>query len=299
MKLRSKVALITGASRGAGRGIALELALAGATVYISGRSRRNHSTTQYDDLTLDETRDLIEHKGGTAIPITCDHTQEEQIIRLFDQIEHDSGKLDILVNNTWGGYMGEFGNLDIETNDFSSSFWEQPLWRWDRMFNTGPRAHFIASTLAAKMMIPKQHGIIITTSFWDHDKYLSNLPYDLVKSCKNRMAFGMAIELQTYQIAAVTLGLGWIRTEHLKRLFNIDDVNYNQKEEFKLTESTRYAGRAVVALATDPQIMLHSGKILTTGEVARIYGFSDIDGTQPEFFQIPDVSHNIIQRKEL
>ncbi|MHA1611261.1 MAG: SDR family NAD(P)-dependent oxidoreductase [Promethearchaeota archaeon] len=296
MKLSNKVALVTGASRGAGRGIAYELALAGATVYISGRSRTNQSTSQYSDLTLDETVAMINNASGTAIPITCDHTQANQIKKLFMQIENEQSRLDILVNNTWGGYMGEHGNLDIDTVDFSRNFWEQPLWRWDKMFNTGPRAHFIASSLAAPLMINQKAGLIVTSSFWDDYKYLSNLPYDLVKTCKNRMAFGMAIELQTHNVAAITLGLGWIRTEHLQRLFDIDDQNYKEKKGFSLTESTRFAGRAVVALASDENIIDHSGKILTTAEIARMYGFKDLDGTQPEYFHIPDRSDGIFQR---
>ena len=296
MSLKNKIALITGASRGAGRGIALELANAGAKVYITGRSRKGSSTTQYDDLTLDNTVDIISSAGGIAIPLSCDHTKEEQIKDVFHQIEQDEGKLDILVNNVWGGYTGEFGKLDIETHSFTAPFWEQPLWRYDRMFQASARAHFIASQLAAPIMIRNKSGLIVTTSFWDDFKYISNLPYDLVKAFKNRMSYGMAIELKQYSITVLTLSLGWIRTEHLKRLFNLDDFNYKEKEGFEKTESTRFAGRAIVALAEDNDAIKHTGRIYTTAELSGIYNFTDLDGTQPEYFVIDDKSNGITQR---
>lgn len=296
MSLKGKIALVTGASRGAGRGIALELALAGVKVYITGRSRKGEITTQYDDLTLDQTVEIIEKESGTAIPITCDHTDANQIKEVFKKIESEEEKLDILVNNVWGGYMGEHGNLDIKTDSFIAPFWEQPLWRYDKMFTTAARAHYIASQLAAPLMIKEKSGLIVTTTFWDKDKYISNLPYDLVKAVKNRMSYGMAIELKPYTVTALTLSLGWIRTEHLKRLFDLDDFNYKEKEGYEKTESTRFAGRAIVALANDPKIIQHTGKIYTTAELARIYQFTDLDGTQPEYYSIKDKSEGITQR---
>ncbi|UYP45316.1 hypothetical protein NEF87_001601 [Candidatus Lokiarchaeum ossiferum] len=298
MSLKGKIALITGASRGAGRGIAIELAQERVKVYITGRSRRGKKeTTQHKKLTLDDTTDIITKMGGRAIPITCDHTQEKEIRNVFNQINRDEGKLDILVNNVWGGYMGEYGKLDIETASFSAPFWEQPLWRFDKMFNTALRAHYIASQLAAPLMMAQNEGLIITTSFWDQDKYISNLPYDLVKMAKKRLSYGMAIELQPYNITAITIGLGWIRTEHLKNENDLDDENYKHREGFELTESTRYVGRAIVALASDPNRIKYTGKVLTTSELARIYQFTDLDGTQPKYFSIPDKSNGITQRQ--
>jgi NAD(P)-dependent dehydrogenase (short-subunit alcohol dehydrogenase family) len=296
MSLQGKIALITGASRGAGRGIAIELALEGVKVFITGRSRRGHSTTQYDDLTLDDTAALIADMGGIAIPLTCDHTKETDILAAFDHIKQNESRLDILVNNVWGGYMGEHGNLDIETQSFSAPFWEQPLWRYDRMFNTALRAHYIASQQAAPLMIDQKDGLIVTTSFWDQYKYISNLPYDLVKTGVNRLSYGMAIELKPYNISAITVGLGWIRTEHLKQMHDLDDENYKHKEGFELTESTRFVGRAIVALAKDSERIHHTGKILTTSELARLYQFRDLDGTQPKYFSISDKSSGITQR---
>ena len=265
-------------------------------MYISGRSRKGHSTTQYKDLTLDDTVEIVGKMGGSAIPITCDHTKETEILSLFDYIKKNEDRLDILVNNVWGGYMGEHGNLDIDTVSFSAPFWEQTLWRYDQMFNTALRAHYIASQQAAPLMIDQKEGLIVTTSFWDQFKYLSNLPYDLIKTAINRLSYGMAIELKAYNVSAITLSLGWIRTEHLKQLHNLDDYNYKDKEGFEKTESTRFAGKAIAALAKDPDLICHTGKILTTSELARLYNFVDLDGTQPKYFSISDKSKGITQR---
>ncbi|MCY3414906.1 MAG: SDR family NAD(P)-dependent oxidoreductase [Candidatus Heimdallarchaeota archaeon] len=292
--MNNKVALVTGASRGAGRGIALELALDGYVVYLSGRSRDDNSTTQYSMATLDETQRIIAQEGGEAIPITCDHRNEEEIINLFETIKEDQGRLDLLVNNVWMGYMGKEKNLD-GLDDFTEAFWNQPDWRYDNMMASA-RSHYLSSVQAALMMKEQKSGCIINTSFWDEYKYLSNLPYDLSKTMINRMVYGMAIELREYQVATILLSLGWIRTEHLKTMFDLDDYNYLNKEGFETTESTRYAGRAIVALMNDPNLIDLSGKIMTTGELAQKYGFTDLDGTQPSNFKIPDPSKGLKQR---
>ena len=192
--------------------------------------------------------------------------------------------------------MGEHGNLDIRSNSFSGPLWEEPLWRYDRMFESSLRAHFIASQQAAPLMIDQKEGLIVTTSFCGQYKYLSNLPYDLVKTGINRLSYGMAIELKPYNVSAITLSLGWIRTEHLKRTNDLDDYNYKNKEGFEKTESTRYAGRAIAALVKDPNRIHHTGKILTTSELARLYKFKDLDGTQPKYFSTSDRSKGITQR---
>lgn len=292
--MTEKIALVTGASRGLGRGIALELALDGYTVYITGRSREGESTTQYETGTLDETVRIIEEEGGKAIPITCDHRIEKEVEAVFDQIKQEQGRLDLLVNNVWMGYMGQHRNLD-GLDDFTAPFWEQPMWRYDNMM-ASVKAHFTASRYAAEMMITQRSGLIINTSFWDDDKYLSNLPYDLSKAAINRMVFGMGIELEEFNVSSILLSIGWIRTEHLKSMFDIDDFNYKDKEGFETTESTRYAGRAIVHLANDPDLLDKTGHILVTGELAQHYGFMDLDGTQPGYFSIPDTSDGRRQR---
>ncbi len=297
--LEGKIALVTGASRGAGRGIAFELAIAGCKVYITGRSRRGRSITQYNDLTLDDAKEMIEDAGGTCEILECDHSKEGEIRSVFKSISQNEGALDILVNNVWAGYTDRNFRLDIETDNFTAKFWDQPIYRWDHMFQISLRSHFICSQEAAKLMIPKKSGLIITTGFWDDDKYLHQVPYDIVKQTKARMAFGMAIDLLEYEIASVYLSLGWIRTEHLMRTSEgglLSDMNYPTIKGYENTESTRYAGRACVALASDQDIMKKTGKTLITGELAKEYGFTDLDGTQPSRFKIPDESKGVTQR---
>ena len=297
--LRGKIALVTGASRGAGRGIALELALSGCKVYITGRSRRGRSITQYPDLTLDDTKDMIENAGGECVILECDHSDEDQIKSIFETIAKNEGTLDILVNNVWAGYTDRNFQLDIETDNFTAKFWEQPLYRWDHMFQISLRSHFICSQEAAKLMIPKKSGLIVITGFWDDDKYIHLVPYDVVKHAKARLAFGMAIDLLGYGITSVYVSMGWIRTEHLMRTSKdgkLNDENYVNMEGYERTESTRYVGRAIIALASDPDILKKTGKILSTGELAGEYGFTDLDGSQPERFVIQDEGHNLSQR---
>lgn len=294
MSLDGKVALITGGSRGAGRGIAIELGKAGAIVYVTGRSRRGEATTQYETNTLDHTVRMVEEEGGKAIAITCDHSDEVEIQKMVDQVVKDQNRIDILVNNIWAGYTNQEDQLKIP--NFTDKFWDQPIWRWDKMFTVSLRSHFITSKLVVPHMIKQRSGLVVTTGFWDDDKYLSNLPYDVVKMAKNRMMYGMAIELKEFNVAAVALGLGWIRTEHIHELYNVDDYSYIENEELEKTESTRYGGRGIVAMATDPDVMRWTGKIVTSSELAEEYNFTDLDGTQPERFIIPDPIHGISQR---
>lgn len=273
--LQGRVAVVTGASRGAGRGIALVLGEHGAIVYVTGRSRAGDLTREdLPGTALEDTAEQVTARGGVGISAHCDHTVDEQVIDLFERVQQEQGKLDILVNNVWGGYE------DIERIDFDAPFWEQPLWRWDKMFAAGVRAHFAASRLAAPLMIARRRGLIVNTTFWDRGKLLSPLPYDLAKSAINRMAYGMALELKAHNVAAVALSPGWMRTEAVL-------AHEHAPEDLSRTESVEYIGRAVAALARDPRAMGKSGKTLTVGDLAREYGFKDIDGRQPPAFEIP------------
>jgi len=297
--LKGKVALVTGASRGAGRGTAIELALAGCKVFITGRSRKGKSKTQYDDLTLDSTKEMIEKEGGECIIIECDHSNESEIQSIFEIISQDEDKLDILVNNVWAGYTDKNFQLDIKTDNFTNKFWEQPLWRWDHMFQISLRSHFICSQEAAKLMVPNKSGLIVTTGFWDENKFLSPVPYDMVKQAKARLAYGTAIDLFEHNVTSVYLSMGWIRTEHLKRTSGdgqLDDENYKNYEEYVKTESTRYVGRAIAKLASDPNVFNKTGRTLTTGELAKEYDFTDLDGTQPERFVTTRKSNDLTMR---
>jgi NAD(P)-dependent dehydrogenase (short-subunit alcohol dehydrogenase family) len=281
--LRGRVAVVTGASRGGGRGIALSLGDAGATVYVTGRSIRGDSTRpDLPGTTIDDTAEQVAARGGVGIPVRCDHTADDQVEALFERVRQEQGRLDILVNNVWGGYE------DYSHETFDVPFWRQPLWRWDKMFRAGVRAHFTASRLAAPLMISRRQGLIVNTIAWDRGKYLGNVPYYVAKTAVNRMAYGMALELREHSIAVVALAPGWMRTEDVLLRFKTDGQHWQEVPELRDTESTEYVGRAVVALATGPNIMQKSGNTLMVGDLAREYGFTDIDGRQVPPFRIPE-----------
>ena len=199
-KLQGKIAVVTGASRGAGRGIAVVLGEAGATVYVTGRSvSASSSRPELPGTTIEETAEIVTARGGVGIPVQCDHNHDIEVETLFAQVEAVQGRLDILVNNVWGGYEKEMDE------GFVSPFWEQPLWRWDAMFMAGVRAHYSASRLGARLMIPRKHGLIINTTFYDRGKYFQPLSYFLAKNTINQMAYGMGLELREHNIAAIAL----------------------------------------------------------------------------------------------
>ncbi len=270
--LHGKTTVVTGASRGAGWGIAVSLGAAGATVYVTGRSVRGKST---EDLpgTIEDTADEVTRRGGRGIAVRCDHTVDDEVEQLFARIREEQGRLDLLVNNVWGGY---------EQHDFKSfmaPFWEQPKRYWDGMFVAGVRAHLVASQMAVPLMIPQKQGLIVSTIAWDGGKYLKNIYYDLSKTAISRMALGMAQELKPHNVAAVALAPGFMRTERV--------MAAHAQHPFDLsgTESTEYLGRAVAALAGDANIMQRSGQTLTVGDLAQEYGFTDVDGKQPPPFR--------------
>ena len=268
--LQGKVALVTGASRGVGRGIAHELGVAGATVYVTGRSVSDDATTEDLGGSVNSTAALVTQSGGIGIPVLCDHTRDDAVLALFERIRREQGQLDILVNNVWGGYE------DFDAADFGAPFWEQPMWRWELMFDAGVRAHYTASRLAASLMIPRKQGLIVNISSGDEGKYRGQVMYDVAKAAVDRMAFAMALELRQHSIAALAIYPGLTRTERVKR--------FASAEELTNSESPRYAGRAVVALASDSALMERNGGAYKTGELAQDYGFTDIDGTQPPPF---------------
>ena len=280
-KLKGKIAIVTGASRGAGRGIALVLGEAGATVYVTGRSvRESSSRPELPGTTIEDTAEMVTARGGVGIPVQCDHTHEDEVENLFARVETEQGKLDFLVNNVWGGYEKEMDE------GFVGPFWEQPLWRWDAMFMAGVRAHYSASRLAARMMIPHKQGLIINTTFYDRGKYFQPLSYFLAKNTINQMAYGMGLELREHNIAAIALSPGWMRTEAV--LAVIAPNGEPSPEEYAQTESVEYIGRAVVALASDPHVISKTGQTWTVGDLAREYSFTDIDGRLVPPFQFTD-----------
>ena len=207
--LKGCVAVVTGASRGAGRGIAVELGAAGATVYVTGRSTRERPAASYGQLlalsdmaqvpgSIDDTADEVTRMGGRGIAMPCDHTREEEVKALFAHVARDAGRLDLLVNNAWGGH-------ETFNGVFDAPFWEHPLANWDSMFDRGVRNHLVSSRCAAPLMVQHQRGLIVTTTFWDRGHYLrGNLFYDLAKASMTRLAFGMAEELKPHGVASVS-----------------------------------------------------------------------------------------------
>jgi dehydrogenase/reductase SDR family protein 1 len=260
-RLKGKVALITGASRGVGKGIALELIDAGATVYITGRS-------------VDDMRYL----AGKGTAIECDHRKDEQVESAFRRIADEQGRLDILVNNVWGGYENMLENGEFT---WSRPFWQQPLGRWDAMFQAGVRAHYVASQLAARMMVAQQSGLVVNISFWSAQKHIGNVAYGVSKAATDKMTADMSHELREQKVAVVSLYPGLARTEKVMEAAKWLDLSNS--------ESPQFIGRAVVALAADPEVMKKTGKVLVAASLGQEYGFTDIDGKSPRPLTLAEV----------
>jgi len=281
-EFRDTIALVTGASRGAGRAIALELAAAHATVYVTGRSIRGGPTTDNVPGTIDDTAAEVTERGGDGIAVRCDHTSDADVESLFTRIRNDHGRLDLLVNNVWGGYEHpDCRPLTI------APFWEQSLQQWDRMFTAGVRAHLTASRLAAPLMLPQRRGLIVsTTANLRALPYMKNLFYDLAKNAVSHLVWAMAQELREHNVAAVALAPGFMRTERIVEAFTRAGAAHALDGPGGPKETPFYLGRAIVALASDPRVIDKSGEVLEVGALAREYGFTDVDGTQPAPFRL-------------
>lgn len=265
--LTGRIALVTGASRGVGRGIALGLGEAGATVYVTGRTALEGAGREGLAGSVRRTADEVSALGGHGIPIVCDHRDDAQVEALFDRIRSEQGRIDILVNNVWAGY-----EFMVEGDEFTwgRPFWQQPLWRWDAMFSAGVRAHFTASRLAAPLMVEKQRGLIVSVSFWAAQKHMGNVLYGAAKAADDKLVADMAHELRPYHVAVVSLYPGLVRTEAVMAAAQFFDLSNS--------ESPQYVGRAVAGLAVDPHLMEKSGQVWVTAVLADEYGFTDIDG---------------------
>lgn len=266
--LSGKVAVVTGASRGIGKGIALELGAAGATVYVTGRTIKEGEAAYPG--TIGATAQELEELGGKAIAVRCDHSRDEEIIALFERVKSEQGRLDVLVNNVFTSPQGK----SILSG---GGFWEYPISVWDDLMHVGCRSHYVSSHEGVPMMIAQGDGLVVNISSFAGAAYAFNLAYGVGKCAVDRMAKDMAFELRDHNVCAVSLWPGWVATEHLKQ--NVAEG----KTKFSLdnAETPRFTGRAVVALATDEQKMDKSGQVLASHELGREYGFTDIDGRQP------------------
>jgi NAD(P)-dependent dehydrogenase (short-subunit alcohol dehydrogenase family) len=290
--LAGQVAIVTGASRGGGRGVAVELGAAGATVYVTGRSSRAAPAPGYQAFlahagmaampgTIEDTADEVTAAGGRGVAVRCDHGDPAQVRDLIARLERDHGRLDLLVCNAWGGHE----TFTVAT--LNAPFWEQPIDHWTSMFEHGVRLHLIACQAAAPLLVRQRRGLIAITTFADRDRYVAgNLFYDLAKAAMSRLAFAVAEELRPHGVASVAVSPGWMRTELILAGHRTDEARWQERPALARTESPRYLGRAVVALATDPDVMRRSGAVHRVGDLARAYGFTDVDGRLVPPFEV-------------
>lgn len=254
-----RVALVTGASRGVGRGIAAALADAGMQVFATGR-------------TIDQTA-----LPASVVRVVCDHTDDDAVAQLFSRVKDESGRLDVLVNSAWGGYerMVEDGRFT-----WAAPFWEQPRWRWDAMITAGVRSAFVASQFAARLMVAARRGLIVNISHWAAQKRIGNTIYGIAKAATDKLMNDTAVELLPHGVTVVSLYPGLVRTEAVLAAGVFDLSN---------SESPEFGGRAVAALAADPDVLALSGSVLVAAALAQRYGFTDIDGRSPRPLTLADV----------
>jgi NAD(P)-dependent dehydrogenase (short-subunit alcohol dehydrogenase family) len=293
--LAGKIALVAGATRGAGRGIAIALGEAGATVYCTGRSSRKHDRgkppTPGRPETIEETAELVTAAGGHGIAVRVDHTEPAAVRKLVARIKRRHKHLDILVNDVWGG--------DALT-EFGKPFWKVNLANGLRMLKQAIHSHIITSHYAVPLMLGRRGAIIFEITDGDAFYYRGNIFYDLVKISVIRLAFAMARELRKRNIVSVALTPGFLRSEAVLDHFGVSEANWksagqkknpkqnckdqnDSADDFMVSESPRFIGRAVVALATDPQARKKTGRVFSSWALAREYGFTDLDGTQPHW----------------
>jgi NAD(P)-dependent dehydrogenase (short-subunit alcohol dehydrogenase family) len=292
--LRGHVAVVAGATRGAGRGIAAALGEAGATVVCTGRSSRTGALrSDYDrDETIEETAELVTALGGTGIAIPVDHLDPEQVAGLADRIRHDHGHLDVLVNDIWGGEMLKGGPAQ----------WNTPLWELDlddglRILRLAIDTHIITSHHLLPLLVDRPGSLVVEvtdgTTGHNASRYRISVFYDLAKVAVNRLAFSQGHELAPYGATAVALTPGWMRSEMMLEAFGVSEENWRDSvgehgtapPDFALSESPRYVGRAVVALATDPDRSRWNQRSVHSGQLAHEYGFTDVDGSRPDVWR--------------
>lgn len=284
--LQGKVAVVAGATRGAGRGIACMLGEAGATVYCTGRSARGKPSPINRPETIEETAEMVTAYGGVGIWAQVDHTQLDQVKALFERVKSEQdGRLDILVNDISGDSFLEWDKWGGEWN---TPFWDLTLEKGLQMQIQGVHTHIITSYYAAPLMIERRQGLIIEINDGNHLGYRGRLFYDLAKVSAIRLAYAMSKDLRKYNIAVVALTPGYLRSENMLDQFGVTEENWRDGIEkdpgFENSETPYYVGRGVAALAADPNVMEKTGRALSSGWLARGYGFTDVDGRQTAWY---------------
>ena len=277
--LSDTVAVVAGATRGAGRGIAVELGAAGATVYCTGRSTRAQRSPMNRPETIEDTAELVDAAGGRGIAVRIDHSDPEQVAGLAARIRHEqSGRLDVLVNDIWGG---------DPLTDWNSRFWQHDLQNGLAMLRQAIETHVITSWHLAPLMVAAGRGLIVEMTDGDSDRYRGTLFYDVAKATVIRLALGQAEDLRASGVSAVALTPGFLRSEAVLDHFGVTAEDWMRGAErdphFAQSESPRFVGRAVAALAADPGVARMSGRALSSWGLAREYGFTDVDGRRPDW----------------
>jgi NAD(P)-dependent dehydrogenase (short-subunit alcohol dehydrogenase family) len=282
--LAGRVALVAGATRGGGRGIAVALGEAGATVYATGRTTRERRSESDRPETIEETAELVSEAGGEGIPVAVDHLEPEQVAALVERIDAKHGRLDVLVNDIWGSE---------HLFDWKAPVWEHDLDDGLRLLRLAVETHLVTSHHALPLLIRNPGGLVVEvtdgTAAYNADHYRLTMFYDLAKTAVIRLAWAQAQELGEHGCAAVSLTPGWMRSELMLEHHGVSESNWRDATErtphFRMSETPRYLGRAVAALAADPEAARWNGRSLSSGELAKEYGFTDIDGTRPDWWR--------------
>jgi NAD(P)-dependent dehydrogenase (short-subunit alcohol dehydrogenase family) len=275
--LEGRIALVAGATRGAGRGIATMLGEAGATVYCTGRSVRGQPATGTRPETIEDTAELVTARGGHGIAVRVDHSVEAQVKSLCERIRREQGHLDVLVNDIWGG----------ESLALGPPFWKQSPARGRLMMERGVFTHMVTSRYAVPLMLERERGLIVEITDGNAFGYRGNLWYDLAKMSVIRLAFSMAWELRRTGVTALALTPGFLRSEEMLENLGVTEAHWRdgaaKDPHFLASESPCYVGRAVAALAADPEVRQKAGRVFSSWDLAREYGFTDLDGGQPHW----------------